>query len=411
MDLLIKNKRLDGSLDAIASKSYAQRAILMSLLARGKSLIKINKLSDDIRVALGVCRSLGAKIKDENGLFEIEGPKEFPKKIVLDLGESGTSLRLVLSIIASLGIEAEIIRRGSLKTRTNKELFDLFRQKNLEIWEEKEKIFLKGNLQPGIYKIRGDVSSQFITSLLMGLANLKGESKVVLTSPLESKPYVDMTIDLLKKFSVEVIEEENSYLVKKSYRPCNYECEGDWSNALFYLVAGCKLRGLNYKSLQGDMRAVDFFKELGYSLKTDDGAYLVKTSKAKEERVIDAKNMPDTVPILSLASLREEGITRVINTKRLKLKESDRVETTCQMLRTLGAEVEVGQEYFTFTSAKKIKSGTINSFNDHRIAMTAAIAGTFADGPVKIINAECVKKSYEGFFEDFKKVGGDFRVL
>lgn len=411
MDLLVNNKRLEGKIEAIASKSYAQRAIFMSLLAKGTSYIKINRLSDDIRVALGLAKSLGAKIKEKEGTYEIEGPMTFPNKAVLDVGESGTSLRLILSILVSLGIDSQIIRRGSLVARTNSELFNLFREKNIEVKEDKERIFIKGSLEAGVYRIRGDISSQFVTSLLIGLANLKGQSEIILTSPLESKPYVDMTIDLMGKFSVKVYEIDGGYLVKDTYKPSIYECEGDWSNALFYLVSGCKVTGLDYDSFQGDKRAIEFLKDLGYSFKTDDGAYLLKNNQAKEYRVIDAKNMPDTVPILSLASLREKGITRVINTKRLKLKESDRVDTTCQMLRALGAEVEVGEEYFAFLSPKNLRSGIINSFNDHRIAMTAAIAGTFADGPIKIMNAECVKKSYEGFFEDFYKVGGEFYVL
>ena len=232
-----------------------------------------------------------------------------------------------------------------------------------------------------------------------------------LTSETESKPYIDMTIDVMKNFGVDVIENENFYTCKGKFSPVNYVVEKDWSNALFFLVAGVKVKGLNKNSVQGDRKALEFLKDLGYYNISKEDFHLKKINDAKKKVTLDAKNMPDAVPILSVVAAHSNTETEVINIKRLRLKESDRVKSTVEMLENLGVQVKLFEDSFSFRGVEKFKSCKINTYNDHRIAMSASIAATFADGPIRINDCQCVEKSYKNFFCDFKSLGGKTNVI
>ena len=220
-----------------------------------------------------------------------------------------------------------------------------------------------------------------------------------------------MTIDVLSDFNIKVECYKNEYIVSGELKAIDYIVEKDWSNSLFFIVSGALVKGLNLDSKQGDKLSLNYLEKLGWKNISKDGIKLEKVKSGESIRVIDAKDMPDAVPVLSIASAISKGTTKVINIERLRLKESDRVKSTIEMLRALGVEVLEEKNSFSFSSVDKFNSCKINSYNDHRIAMSAAIATTLSNCEVTILGAECVNKSYVGFFEDFKNLGGIVNVL
>ncbi|MDU5805956.1 MAG: 3-phosphoshikimate 1-carboxyvinyltransferase [Peptoniphilus harei] len=408
---LIENKKLNGKISGITSKSYAHRAIFCAALARGESILEIDNLSKDIEASINVVESLGVKVSREGSKFHIETPEEYNKKTLIDVGESGSTLRFILPILGALGIEAEVIRRGSLITRTNSVYFDLFPKHGVSIKEVGEKIFISGKLKNYNFEIPGNISSQFITGLLLAAGGIGQDCTIKLTTETESRPYIDMTIDVMDKFGVKVLENKNIYSSRGKFIGQDYIVEKDWSNALFFLGAGVEVIGLNKLSIQGDMKALKYFEELGLENTSKDSYKFVKKNEAKDKIIIDAKNIPDTIPILSvLAGIYGKDV-EVINIERLKLKESDRVESTIEMLKNLGVKVFLKENSFSFKGIKEFNSCKINSFNDHRIAMSASIAAGFAKGPIEIIDSECVEKSYKEFYKDLASLGGENHVL
>lgn len=407
---LIENKKLYGKISGITSKSYAHRAIFCAALSRGGSILEIDNLSKDIEASLNVVKSLGVRVSSEANKFHINPPEEYNKKALIDVGESGSTLRFILPILGALGIDAEVIRRGSLVTRTNSVYFDLFPKHGVSIKEVGEKILISGKITYYNFEVPGNISSQFISGLL--LAGGSGQDCTIkLTSERESKPYIDMTIDVMDKFGVKVLEDKNTYSSRGRFVGQDYIVEKDWSNALFFLVAGVEVRYLNKSSIQGDKEALRYFNELGLENISDIGYKFIKKKDAKEKIIIDAKNIPDTIPILSVICGVYGKKVEIINIERLKLKESDRVMSTIEMLEKLGIEVCLKENSFSFRGIGKFNSCKINSFNDHRIAMSASIAAGFAKGPIEIIDSECVEKSYKEFYKDLASLGGQNHVL
>lgn len=411
MNRIIENKKLSGEISAITSKSYAHRAIFCAALAKGESVIEIDELSKDIEASLNAAKSLGVRIKKIGNKFYINPPKKFLGPVTVDVFESGTTLRFLLPVIAALGLEAKIIRRGSLVGRTNSVYFHEFPKHGVEIKEVGDSIYLRGKLRDFNFTLPGNISSQFISGLMLASGFCQEDFNIRLTSETESKPYIHMTIDVMKNFGVEVIEGKNSFTCRGKFSPANYVVEKDWSNALFFLAAGVRVLGLNKNSLQGDRHALDFLKDLGYVNISKDEIQLKKVRDAKKNVILDAKNIPDAVPILSIMAALSKTHTEVINIKRLRLKESDRVKSTVEMLENLGVEVKLFEDSFSFRGVKKFKSAKIDSHNDHRIAMAASIAATFAEGPIIINDSQCVEKSYKNFYEDFKSLGGKTNVI
>lgn len=411
MNRIIENKKLSGEISAITSKSYAHRAIFCGGLARGESVIEINDLSKDIEASLNAVKALGVRVKKIGNKFYFNPPETFEGPVTLDVLESGSTLRFLLPVLAGLGLDAKVIRRGSLVGRTNSVYFDEFPKHGVHIREEGDSIYLRGKLKDFNFTLPGNISSQFISGLMLASGYCQEDFNIRLTNETESKPYIDMTIDVMKNFGVDVIENKNFYTCKGKFSPINYVVEKDWSNALFFLVAGVKVLGLNKNSLQGDREALEFLRDLGYVNISKEDFQLKKIKDSKKKVILDAKNMPDAVPILSIMAAHSNTDTEVINIRRLRLKESDRVKSTVDMLESLGVQVKLSEDSFSFRGVEKFKSAEINSYSDHRIAMAASIAATFADGPIIINDSQCVEKSYKNFFEDFKSLGGKTNVI
>ncbi|NLY73319.1 MAG: 3-phosphoshikimate 1-carboxyvinyltransferase [Tissierellia bacterium] len=409
----VKNKDLKGQVKAIPSKSYAHRALIAAALADGDSRILFDESSDDIDFTISVLEALGSEISaEENGVL-VKPLKKTENTPYLDVGESGTTFRLILPVASSIYEECIFKGRGRLSERPIAELMEAMKSSGVTFDSEKLPFTTSGKLRPGIFKMPGDVSSQYISGLLFAAPLLEGKSEILLTSRLESKPYVDITIDVLKGFGIKIGESENRYTIyPQAYRARNYTVEGDWSNGAFFLVAGAlgqgiSVSGLNMDSTQGDMRVVGILKDFGADIEMKGDVISVRRNKLQPVAV-DLTEIPDALPILAIAAAAvENGVSRFYNGKRLRLKESDRLNSVATMIRNLGGKVEENEEELLVYGTGGLRGGTTSSFGDHRLVMAAAIGSMISDTSVVINNPRAVTKSYPKFFYDFIKLGGE----
>ena len=317
----------------------------------------------------------------------------------LDCGESGSTLRFLIPVALAVAGGGRFTGRGRLMNRPQQPYFDLFDEKNIRYELADGVLTVEGQLTPGVYALPGNVSSQFVTGLLYALPLLPGDSEIRMTTPLESRGYVDMTLDVLAQFGIRV-ENRNyeAFLVpgNQVYQGRDITLESDWSQAGFWYAAlalgsSLEINGLNAFSTQGDMVVVPH--------------YLRLTQSGHLE--IDISDCPDLLPPLAVMAAVRQGTTRFTNAARLRLKESDRLTTTAALVNALGGQAEEliihGQE--------ALSGGTVDGANDHRIVMAAAVAATACSAPVTILGAEAVNKSYPGFWDDYRHLGGDVHVL
>lgn len=416
-------KKLKGSINIPPSKSLAHRAIIAAGLAGGESIIDNIVYSKDILATIYGMKNFGVSIneieKNNNKLLNIKGVNKIQiQNNIIDCIESGSTLRFLIPI-ALLQNEREVtfIGSGKLPQRPLDEYYNIFNKKNIFYQNEKGNLPLrvKGKLKPGEFYLKGDISSQFITGLMFVLPLLCGDSKIIITSKLESKAYVDLTMDILNKFGVKI--ENNNYkefYIKgnQSYVPRNYNVEGDFSQGAFWLVAGAigeemSCKNLNINSLQGDKEIINIIKYMGGIININNDCIKVISSKLKGI-TIDASEIPDLVPILAVAGTVSSGVTKIINAKRVRIKECDRLHAIACELNKIGGEVEELEDSLIIKGNKKLKGGIVDSWNDHRIAMAMAVASTVCEEPLIINNSKAVEKSYTNFWEEFRNVGGNF---
>ena len=412
----IRPTRLQGNVKLPPSKSYSHRAIIAAGLADGKSEIFNISYSEDVKATINAMRLMGAKIKEHPDKLEISGVNAVDdKKRRIDCSESGSTLRFIMPI--SLFQNGETIFTGSdsLKTRPIDSYLEIMDKQG--IWykrkEKKLPIAVKGKLTAGTFIIDGNISSQFITGLLFVLPLLDGNSKIVVKTELESKKYVDMTIEALKRFEINI--ENNNYKEfyvdgNQKYRACDYEIEGDLSQAAFWLAAGVlggkvAIECFTLDTLQGDKIIVDIIRKMGGNI-IEKGSTLHAIESKLNGVTIDALECPDLVPILAVLGALSSGITKIINAKRLRFKESDRLKAISTELNKIGADIKENIDGLIIIGKEKLKGGEVNTWGDHRIAMALAIASIKCETPVTINNPNVVKKSYPIFFNDFKKLGG-----
>ena len=405
MTITITPAKLRGSITPPPSKSQAHRLLIAAALAQGESHITNLSYSQDILATLHCLEQLGAEIQREETSVRIRGivpgaaREELPH---LDCRESGSTLRFMIPVSLAAAQGGVFTGAGRLLERPQGPFEKLFREKGLRFDHSPESIVAQGKLTPGAYELAGDVSSQFITGLLYALPTLEGDSDIVLTTALESKNYVDMTLLALEAFGVSVEETENGYHVpgNQAYRPHDMAVESGYSQYAFYYAAlglgnQVDIQGLNPNSAQGDMRIVPYYLKLC-------GKGLVE---------LDVSQCPDLVPALALhAALRAGEDTAIVNAARLRIKESDRLATVTEELNKLGANVEEFDDHLIIHGVDALHGGQVQAHNDHRIAMMLAIAATRADGAVTLTGAESVNKSYPSFWEDYKSLGGQITV-
>lgn len=392
MDVTINPTILRGSITPPPSKSQAHRAMLAMMLAQEKGMLSSLPESQDIEATKRCAAALTAKGAPCDGLP------------MLDCGESGSTLRFLIPVALALRGGGHFTGQGRLMERPQKPYFDIFNEKGIFYDLQYGVLTVRGTLTPGIYALPGDVSSQFVTGLLYALPLLAGDSEIVLTSPLESRGYVAMTLDVLSKFGVQV-ENENYERFRvpgnQKFRAVDMDIEADWSQAGFWYAAQAlgndvTVAGMNPNSTQGD-RVIE---ELYYEHLAWNG-----------DTIIDVSGCPDLVPPLAVMAAVRRGNTKIVNAARLRIKESDRLTAVSTVLRAMGADITELPDGLVIVGQETLKGGdTVDSFNDHRIAMMAAIAATICTFPVTVRGAECVRKSYPGFWDDYKALGGRLEV-
>ncbi|WP_346917105.1 3-phosphoshikimate 1-carboxyvinyltransferase [Clostridium sp.] len=415
--IIIKPKLLKGNIVVPPSKSLGHRGIIAAALSRGISKVDNIQLSKDIEATMDIMKELGAVLNTEGHSLHIDGSNMFSYKKSLDLkcNESGSTLRFLIPLALTKNEDYVFHGEGKLISRPLEPYYEIFEEKGIKYSTEEGVLPLKvsGKLTSGTYRVRGDISSQFITGLLFSLPLLEGNSKIELTTKLESKGYIDLTLEVLKDFGIEI--ENNNYKEfsirgAQRYHSRDYYIEGDYSQGAFFLVAGALgssiiCSGLNKNSLQGDKVILDILETMGCSIDESEEGIKVNPSRTKGVE-IDVSNCPDLVPILTVLASLSEGETRIINAKRLRIKECDRLHAITAELNKLGANIIELEDSLIISGVSELKGGEVNSHNDHRIVMALAIAATRAKGEVIINNPSAVEKSYPNFFKDYIKLGG-----
>ena len=414
MNVTITPGPLLGTLTPPPSKSQAHRALLAAALAGGVSTISNVDLSQDIEATLGCLSALGARMELlGQGRVEVHGlgnsiVQAGPAPI-LDCGESGSTLRFLIPVALLVGGAAQFTGRGRLMERPLTPYENLFREKGISWKLEDGMLSVDGGrgydalaLEPGEYALPGDVSSQFFTGLLYALPLLEGGSWLRCTSPLESRGYVELTLDVLERFGIRVEQRGGDFYIPggQRYQSGDFVVEADWSNAAFWYAANflggqVAIQGMNVESVQGDRCiALDYW-----------------TLAKPGESEVDLSQCPDLAPPLALMAAVRAGRTRLKNAGRLRMKESDRLDTIAKTLQALGADVTQGPDFLDIQGRARLTGGTVDACNDHRIAMMAAVAAVACEQPVTILGAECVKKSYPGFWQDYEMLGGKVHGL
>ena len=391
MDITISPRRLRGDLTVIPSKSQAHRLLICAAFSDKPTLLQCAETNRDIEATADCLTALGAKIIRTDSGYTVFPVKAVPEQAELHCRESGSTLRFLLPVAGALGVDALFTMEGRLPQRPLSPLWEEMDRMGCTLTRPtSDTIRCTGKLRPGAYRIDGGISSQYITGLLLALSLLGSGSQLEITGKAESRPYIEMTEAVISLFGGDPDHPGE----KRFHSPGAVSVEGDWSNGAFFLAANelgscLNLHGLDPDSPQGD-RAV-----LGILPLLRSGAPRVS-----------AADIPDLVPILSVAAASNHGAV-FTDIRRLRMKESDRVASVMAMLKSLGGRAEADDNTLTvFPSG--FTGGVVDSFNDHRIAMSAAIAATVCTGPVTVLGAECVSKSYPGFWEEYRRLGGNY---
>ncbi|MEG3007320.1 MAG: 3-phosphoshikimate 1-carboxyvinyltransferase [Oscillospiraceae bacterium] len=401
----------NGDIIVPPSKSFAHRALICAALSKGKSVVNNISNCDDINATLNCINSIGSNFIQYEKSVVFDGENSISDNIILDCNESGSTLRFFIPIIAALGITAQFTGKPSLLRRPIAPYLKVFANTNVKIVQTFDKIEVSGQLSSGKYYIEGNVSSQFITGLLLALPLCDGKSEIVLTTQLESKNYVDITIDVMRSFGVNVINNDyKSFVIAENqhYKSLSYTVEGDYSNAAFFLVmsalgANLNIVGLNPNSLQGDKEILNIIEKVGSKINYSDNSLTI-TAKKFKPIVIDASQIPDLVPAIAVLLSFCEGESKIINAARLRLKESDRLNSIATELNKLGGNIQEELDGLTIKGINHFTGGVTYSHNDHRIAMMIAAASLKCTDKISLIGYNCVNKSYPDFWENFEKI-------
>jgi 3-phosphoshikimate 1-carboxyvinyltransferase len=417
MDVQISPSPLRGVVKAIPSKSDAHRLLICAALADNPTEIEVPETSQDIDATVSCLRALGADIKYKNGIFYVTPIGKIPESPYLDCGESGSLLRFILPVVSTIAEKASFDGHGRLPERPIGELVSVMEEHGVVFSSHKLPLSISGKMSGGDFYLPGNISSQYITGLLLSLPNTKDGGNIHLTTELESAAYVDMTLFALSRFGIEVTKIQDGWHIpggQKFKSPGKLQADGDWSNSAFFLTAGAicgevTVSGLDVNSTQGDKKILEILSRFGAEVSVSGNNVTVKKAPLHGCN-IDLKNIPDLLPTLAVAAAFSDGTTVFTGGARLRIKESDRLKTVCALVNSLGgiaAETDDG----IIVKGSPISGGVVNGSGDHRIVMAASIAGTMANGNVTILGADAADKSYPGFFGDFKLLGGKCNVI
>ncbi len=417
MKIELSLKNMKGTAAAIASKSDAHRLLIAAALSDSPCRLILNSTSADIEATSACLINAGADIKKDGTDIIVNPIKNTEKDAVFDCGESGSTIRFLIPVASVLGIKSIFTGSGRLPERPQTPILKALSENGASVSPDGEfPIKLDGKLRAGVFSLPGNVSSQFVTGLIFALPLLNGNSEIRLIPPVESKPYINMTVATVRKFGIEIEEKGNSYFVKgnqKYISPKEIKVDGDWSNGAFLAVCGAlsdiTVNGLFPDSLQGDKAIADIIKKMGSDVMQTKDSISVKADKLHGIEV-DASDIPDLVPVISALAVFAEGTTTIKNAQRLRIKESDRLKTVTQLIKTAGGDITELPDGLIINGGKKLKdSFTVDSCNDHRIVMAAAVLSY--GSVVTVTNAQAINKSYPGFIRDITMLGGVCNVI
>ena len=432
MDMLITPSPLAGQVKAPASKSEAHRLLICAALCPGTTDIDCDTTSQDIDATAACLRALGARVtRTAKGFRVVPVPgagssdniREAVRGALLDCGESGSTLRFMLPVVAALGCDASLTGHGRLPERPLSPLYEELVAHGADLGPQGSfPLHVGGRATAGRYVIAGNVSSQYVSGLLMAAPVMGAPVEVLVTKPVESLPYIDLTCAALAQFGVEVARGEAmvgekgamSFAVSAPQglrSPGVVTVGGDWSNAAFWLAAGAMsdegltVTGVDLKSTQGDRAIMGALALLGARVTRAQGQVTVMRENLRGCR-LDVSACPDLVPPLAAVAAVAEGTTTICGAARLRIKESDRLKTVSAAINALGGRVSETDDGLVIKGVPELSGGTVDAANDHRIAMMSAILAARCTGPTTIVGAQCVAKSYPAFFEDFSMLGG-----
>lgn len=414
MNVRITPSATQGTLKAIASKSAAHRLLICAAFADAETAVLCEEINDDIKATVRCLSALGADIVRDGAIYRVKPIKELIRGASLDCGESGSTMRFLVPLTCMLGADASFVMSGRLPERPLSPLREELERCGIEFSPAlSNPMVCRGKISGHDFSIRGDVSSQFISGLLFALAVSGSAGSINIIGKLESAPYVDMTADALRCFGVGVHRTADGYAIKENNglrSPGDVFVEGDWSGAAFPLCLGAvgkgsvTLRGIDTSSRQGDRAIVSLLERFGAKVELGERTVIVSPAPLRGIE-IDASQIPDLVPILAVVGALAEGRTVIYNAERLRIKESDRLQTTCDTLNALGAKIEQTSDGLIIDGVSSLTGGRVSSFGDHRIAMSAAVASARATGEVIIEGAHAAAKSYPAFWTDMRALG------
>ena len=418
MDIRISPSRLSGRIAAISSKSDAHRALICAALSDAPTELFLNGSSIDIETTIRCLQSLGAAFDVSQNSICVRPIKRAAQAATLDCAESGSTLRFLLPVAAALGCAANFTGQGRLPERPVSPLKEELEAHGCRLDRAHLPIALSGQLQSGVFPLPGNISSQFLTGLLLCFPLLPEGGEIALTTALESAGYVEMTMQTMRRFGIDVQRTERGFRVPAGQRyhsPKKLAICGDWSSAAFWLCAGALsdeivCSGLDENSAQGDRAVEPLLAQMGAQV-CRAGQEVIVRPGALSAIQIDAGNIPDLIPVLAAVAATASGKTHITNAARLRIKESDRLRSVTDTLRRLGAEIEELPDGLIIWGKPRLKGGEVSSWGDHRIAMSAAIASLSCEKDVIIRDAQVVSKSYPGFWADFEKLGGRITTL
>lgn len=433
MNLIIKQGTLSGKVTAPPSKSYTHRAFIMGALASGKATTVRSPLyGEDTNSTLSAIAAFGADVNSEKKAGAscfIKGGSLHAPDDVINVNNSGTTLRIMTGVASLLDGMTVFTGDASIRKRPMKPLLDALNELGVDCFSLKGNgcapILTKGQIKGGMTFISGDVSSQFISSLLISCPFARGDTTLMLTSKMKSRPYVDITIEILSKFGVKIQEKENAFLIKggQKAKGVDYTVPGDFSSAAFPLVGAAISGGkvtvdnVDHKGAQGDRAIVDILKRLGAKVQIGSNSITVEAAAGRTltGASVDFGDTPDLFPIVAVLGACAKGETKLYNAKHVRLKESDRVATMRTVLSNMGVSVKEKEDGLIIKGIggtnKKLKGCEVDSLGDHRILMAAAMAALVCEGEMRISEPECFKVSYPGFLSDMEKLGANCRIV
>lgn len=416
-NIIYQKPVLGGTVNIPPSKSVAHRAVICGALSNSDCTIFNIDKSSDMLATMNFIKAIGKDFEYDYQSKTLKivgnGQDPFANPTELNCIESGSTLRFVIPVMSALGISTKFTGSGRLPQRPIGLYKDILKGVNTK--GDGLPFYIDGKLESGDFEVRGDISSQFITGLLLALPLLKGDSKIILTSELQSKSYVDITIDVMKDFGVTVTETDFGYEVKggQAYTAKDYTVEGDWSQTAFFLAMGAfaknpiRLSGLKKESKQGDKKCLEVFKNmLVKSQFIGEDLVIAKPMGRPTAISIDVGDIPDMVPALACVMALADGTSEITNAKRLRIKESDRLNAIANAINALGGEVTELEDGLIIKGVKRLNGTLVEGCNDHRIVMAMSSLTACCVGDIEVTDSHSINKSYPDFYKDYTKLGG-----